>query len=121
MGWPGRAIDAQGLYGFADGVRGWSKAIGTMKKEKIRKIRRSFTLSVESVAFAREKRKSLGVRSDSKALEFLLREAMLEMKRQAIDAAVKEYYDTATEEELAEQREWAEMVGPNILIAAPDL
>ena len=48
-------------------------------------------------------------------------EAMLEMKRQAIDAAVKEYYDTATEEELAEQREWAEMVGPNILIAAPDL
>ena len=50
-----------------------------------------------------------------------MREAMLEMKRQAIDAAVKEYYDTATEEELAEQREWAEMVGPNILIAAPDL
>jgi hypothetical protein len=58
------------------------------------KIRRSFTLSPEAV---------------------------LEAKRQEIDAAYKEYYDTASDEELAEQREWAQGVGPNILIEAPDI
>jgi len=50
----------------------------------------------------------------------LLREAMLEAKRQQIDAAYKEYYDTASEEELAEQREWAKMTGPNRFRGAPD-
>jgi uncharacterized protein HemX len=86
-----------------------------------RKIRRSFTLSPESVAFVQETRKSGGMRSDSDALESLLHEAMVEAKLREIDAACKEYYDTASEEELAEQREWAELVGPNILIEAPEL
>jgi hypothetical protein len=81
-----------------------------------RKIKRSFTLtpaSVEFVAAVREKRKA---RSDSEALDLLLHELMLEGKRQEIDAAYKEYYDAASDEELAEQQEWAEMAGPNILI-----
>jgi hypothetical protein len=50
----------------------------------------------------------------------LLREAMLEAKRREIDAAYKEYYDTASDEELAEQREWAEMTGPNIFAGVPE-
>ncbi len=37
-----------------------------------------------------------------------------------IEAAVKEYYDTASEEDLAEQSEWARMVGPNFLREAPE-
>jgi len=86
-----------------------------------RKIRRSFTLSPEAVAFVQETRRSSGVRTDSEALESLLHEARSEAKRREIDAACKEYYDTASEEELAEQREWAERVGPNLLIEAPDL
>ena len=32
------------------------------------------------------------------------------------EAATKAYYDTASEEELAEQREWAEMAGPSIVV-----
>ena len=40
---------------------------------------------------------------------------MLEAKRRQIDVAYKEYYDSAPEEELAEQREWAGMAGPNIV------
>jgi uncharacterized membrane-anchored protein len=49
-------------------------------------------------------------------LDLLLRELMLEAKRQAFDAATKEYYDTASDEELAEQAEWAKVVGPNIMV-----
>jgi hypothetical protein len=82
----------------------------------VRKMKRSFTLSPEAVTFIVETRQRRGAGSDSEALDLLLREAMLEAKRQAIDAAYKEYYDTASEEDLAEQREWAEMAGPNILV-----
>jgi hypothetical protein len=41
---------------------------------------------------------------------------MLQVKREAIDAAYKHYYDTASDEELAGQQEWAEMAGPGILL-----
>jgi len=85
-----------------------------------RKMKRSFTLSPESLAYVGETRRKRGAGSDSEALDLLLREAILEAKRQEIDAAYKDYYDTASEEELAEQREWAEMVGPNMFIGVPD-
>jgi hypothetical protein len=80
-----------------------------------RKMKRSFTLAPESVAFVSETRQRRGAGSDSEALDLLLRELMLEAKRQAIDAAYKEYYDTASDEDLAEQGQWAEMTGPNML------
>jgi hypothetical protein len=79
-----------------------------------RKMKRSFTLSPEAVAYLGETRKKRRAGSDSEALDLLLREAMLEARRQEIDAAYKEYYDTASEEDLAEQGKWAEMVGPNM-------
>ncbi|MGD0630667.1 MAG: hypothetical protein ABR987_15145 [Terracidiphilus sp.] len=85
-----------------------------------RKVRRSFTLTPEAVSFIGETRKRRGARSDSEALDLLLHEAMLEAKRQEIDAAYKEYYDTASEEVLAEQREWAELTGPNMFIGVPE-
>jgi hypothetical protein len=84
-----------------------------------RKIKRSFTLTCEVLEFLTETKMQRGTDSDSEALELLLREAMLEAKRQQIDAACKEYYDTASEEELAEQREWAEMTGPNMFRGMP--
>jgi hypothetical protein len=79
-----------------------------------RKIKRSFTISPEAVAYVAQTRQRRGAGSDSEALDLLLREAMLEAKRQEIDAAYKEYYDTASDEDLAEQREWAQNVGPNM-------
>jgi hypothetical protein len=82
----------------------------------IRKMKRSFTLTPESVAFVSETRKKRRANSDSEALDLLLRELMLEAKRRQLDAATKAYYDTASGEELAEQREWAEMTGPNIIV-----
>ena len=87
---------------------------------EVRKIRRSFTLSAEAVTFISETRLRRGAKSDSDALEMLLREAMLEAKRQEIDAAYTEYYDTASDEDLAEQREWAEMAGPSMWRGIPE-
>jgi hypothetical protein len=86
-----------------------------------RTVRRSFTLTSETFEFLKETRKQRGTDSNSEALEMLLREAMLEAKRQQIEAAVKEYYDTASEQDLAEQSEWARMGGPNVLREAPEL
>lgn len=80
-----------------------------------RKMKKSFTLTPEVVAFLTETRKKRKARSDSEALDLLLRESILEAKRQEIDAAYKEYYDSASEEDLVEQQRWAEMVGPNIM------
>jgi len=85
-----------------------------------RKIKKSFTLAPESVAFLSETRQKRKAGSDSEALDLLLRELMLEAKRQAIDAAYKEYYDTASDEELAEQSEWAELTAPNMWIGVPE-
>lgn len=79
-----------------------------------RKMKRSYTLTPEAVAFVGETRQKRGAGSDSEALDLLLRELMMEAKRQAIDAAYKEYYETASEEDLAEQLEWAENTGPNM-------
>jgi hypothetical protein len=81
-----------------------------------RKLKRSFTLTPESVAFVTQTRQQRRANSDSEALDLLLRELMLEAKRRQLDAATKTYYDTASSEELAEQREWAEMAGPNIFV-----
>jgi uncharacterized membrane-anchored protein len=50
----------------------------------------------------------------------MLRELMLEAKRRELDAAIKHYYDTASDQELAEQSEWAEMAGPNIFAGIPE-
>jgi hypothetical protein len=83
-------------------------------------VKRNFTLSAEALAFLGETRQKRGLRSDSAALDLLLREAMLGEKLRQIDAAYKEYYDTASDEELAEQREWAEMTGPNIFAGVPE-
>jgi len=85
-----------------------------------RKMKRSFTLTPEAVAFVGEARQKRGAGSDSEALDLLLRELMLETKRQEIDAACKEYYDTASDEDLAEQREWAKLAGSNIWNGVPE-
>jgi hypothetical protein len=86
----------------------------------VRKMKRSFTLSPEAVTFVVETRQRRGAGSDSEALDLLLREAMLEAKRQELDAACKEYYDTASDEVLAEQREWAELAGPSMWRGVPE-
>lgn len=81
-----------------------------------RKMKMSVTLAPEIVAFLGEARQERGAASNSEVLDLLLREVMLEAKRRQIDAAYKEYYDTASEEDLAEQGQWAELTGPNMFL-----
>ena len=90
--------------------------IGMTIQATARKLKRSFTLTPESVSFVSETRKKRRANSDSEALDLLLRELILEAKRRQLDAATKAYYDSASDEELAEQSEWAEMAGPNIFV-----
>jgi hypothetical protein len=85
-----------------------------------RKVKCSFTLAPDSVAFVRELRKQRKARSDSDALDSLIREAILESKRQAIEAAFKEYYDTVSDEVLQEEREWAKGTSQNMWRGVPE-
>jgi hypothetical protein len=85
-----------------------------------RKMKRSFTLTPEVVAFVGETRQKRGAGSDSEALDLLIREVMLETRQRELDEACKEYYDTAPDGELAAQREWAEMSGSNMFLGVPD-
>jgi len=43
-----------------------------------------------------------------------------EARLREIDAATKEYYDHASDEELEEQREWAEMTSRNMFTGIPE-
>jgi hypothetical protein len=85
-----------------------------------RKVKRSFTLTQESVAFIRKTRKKHRTRSDSETLDLLLSELQTKAKLRELDASVKAYYDGATNEELREQREWAEGTGPNMFAGIPE-
>lgn len=76
-----------------------------------RKIKCSFTLSPESVAFLREARAQRHSESDSEALDLLLKDLQQEARKRDLDAAVTAYYDTATDDELREEREWSEGAG----------
>jgi hypothetical protein len=85
-----------------------------------RKTKRSFTLSPESIAYLVATRERSGAASDSEALDLLLRESRIEAKRRELDDTYKHYYDNASEEELAEQLEWATATSTNIFIDVPE-
>jgi uncharacterized membrane-anchored protein len=85
-----------------------------------RRVKRSFTLTPEVAAFVTETRQKQRAKSDSEALVLLLRELMLEAKRRELDAATKAYYDTASDQELAEQSEWAEQASRSMWIGVPE-
>ena len=89
-------------------------------RAKTRKVRRRYTLSRESVEFICEERKRLRKRFDSEALDQLLQESREAQKLAEIDAAYKAYYDNASDEELQEEREWAEMAGPSMFADIPE-
>lgn len=86
----------------------------------VRRVKRSFTLTPEVAAFVTETRQKQRAKSDSEALVLLLRELMLEARREQLESATKAYYDTASEEELAEQREWAEQASRSLWIGVPE-
>jgi len=79
------------------------------------KIKRSFTITPESALFLRQSRQEINAGSDSEALDLLLRELMVKRKLRAVDAAYTDYYNSIPDTQVTEERDWAEIVGPNIL------
>jgi hypothetical protein len=71
-----------------------------------RKIKKSFSISVESDTFIRRSCKERKSTSESETLDALLSELMTIRKQQAIEAAYTDYYDSLSDDEVAEQRAW---------------
>jgi hypothetical protein len=70
------------------------------------RVKKSYSISRQSEQFVRQVRKARKIRSDSEALDQLLREAIAAHNRGALDAEYKAYYDAASEAELAEESAW---------------
>jgi hypothetical protein len=71
-----------------------------------RKIKKSFSISVESDAFIRKSTKERKSNSESETLDTLLSELITIRQQRAIEAAYTDYYDSLGEEEVAEERAW---------------
>jgi uncharacterized membrane-anchored protein YjiN (DUF445 family) len=73
-----------------------------------RKAKKSFTLSVESVAFLEEMQKKSSAESVSAILEEIIQAIRREEQRAATDRAMTDYYDSLSDEEVAEEKQWGE-------------
>lgn len=71
-----------------------------------RKIKKSFSISVESDSFIRRSCKERKSDSESETLDALLDELMNIRRQQAIEAAYTDYYDSLGDDEVAQQRAW---------------
>ena len=71
-----------------------------------RKIKRSFSISLESDTFIRKTQRERKSRSESEALDELLRELMVLRQQHLIEDAYTDYYDGLTDEEVDEQQAW---------------
>lgn len=70
------------------------------------KIKKSFSISVESDAFIRRMSKERKSNSDSETLDALLSELMATRRQKALEAAYTNYYDSLSDDEVAEERAW---------------
>lgn len=71
-----------------------------------RKIKKSFSISVESDAFIRRSCKERKSTSESETLDTLLSELMAIRQQTAIEAAYGNYYDSLNDDEVAEESAW---------------
>jgi hypothetical protein len=78
----------------------------TTASKQTRKIKRSFSISPESDIFIRKMRKERKAKSESETLDTLLRELMAIQAQRAIEVAYSDYYDSLTEEDVADDRAW---------------
>ena len=76
-------------------------------KTASQRVKKCYSISRQSERFVRQIRKARGIKSDSEALDQLLREAIAAHARGSIDAAYKAFYDAVSESELAEDTAWA--------------
>lgn len=80
--------------------------LATTTVRQTRKIKKSFSISPESEAFIRKSSKERRIKSESETLDLLLRELIAVQQQHALNTAYQDYYDSLTDEESAENREW---------------
>jgi hypothetical protein len=73
-----------------------------------RKAKKSYTLSLESVAFLEIMRKKRRAGSISSVLEEILQAVRRDHERASLERAVAGYYSALSAQELAEQTDWGE-------------
>ena len=78
------------------------------KPRSIRKARKSYTLSLDSVGFLEDLRKKRQCSSTSSVLEEILQAARRAQGRVAVDKAVADYYTSLSPAEAGEQQEWGD-------------
>ena len=78
------------------------------KSNIIRKEKKTFSLSRESVSYLESLRKQKKRHSTSAVLEELIRQQRQAAEMERISAAVTRYYDSLSDEEQAEDRAWGE-------------
>ena len=71
-----------------------------------RKIKKSFSISVDSDSFIRRNCKERKSNSESETLDALLSELRAIRQQQAIEAAYTDYYDSLSQQEVAEEHSW---------------
>jgi len=78
----------------------------TTSQKRSRKIKKSFSISSESDSFIRKTCKERKSTSESETLDVLLKELMTIRQQTAIEVGYAAYYDSLTEDEVAEQGAW---------------
>jgi hypothetical protein len=79
-----------------------------LRSRASRKLKRTFSLSAESLDCLERLRKEQGLPSASAALDQLIKARKLEEENKRISASVTNYYDLIGEKELEENRKWGQ-------------
>jgi hypothetical protein len=72
------------------------------------KERRTYTLSREAISILEAEKKKRHSRSASAALEELLKDSRRQEEMAAVAASISNYYDSLSEDEIAERRLWGQ-------------
>ena len=72
------------------------------------KEKRTFSLSRESLRYLEKERKQRAAKSMSAVLEDVIRRQQQEEETRRISASITSYYDSLTDEQVAEDRAWGE-------------
>jgi len=80
----------------------------TTHRQSVRKAKKSYTLSPESVDFLETLRRKRRARSISFVLEEILQAARREAEMAKINQSVTEYYDSLSDEEVEELSQWGD-------------
>jgi hypothetical protein len=79
------------------------------RSQRLRKAKRTFSLSPEAMSYLESVRKEERRASMSSVLERIIRERQQAKEMERISSSVTQYYDSLTDEDRAENRAWGKL------------